>query len=171
LSCIDLTTKNNFQILMYVFSLCIHKLRYFIILPIIFFSCLSLFLGSSDILALLCQYLLNIIFLIIGFTIHEFFHLFFLKFYGVKVCKIVNGSYRFSIFPLEKIDRAIESIIVALSGPFLTSVIGSATFLLMKNIHILSSYKYLSFYLILHIIFIFPFFGDGRIILKNLTKL
>lgn len=112
---------------------------------------------------------LTIPFFVLSYLTHEYFHLLEIKKTNLKEVYIEKKIYRFSIYHKDNL-KASEMNRIAASGPVFNFLIG--LFIAIINYLFFNSmfFKIISVLFSVHIIYILPFFGDGKIILRNFLK-
>ncbi|EOH88889.1 hypothetical protein UAO_01995 [Enterococcus villorum ATCC 700913] len=139
------------------------------IINIIFLFCafflilLSIFAYDFTLIAITFHFIIIYYIGVIGsFIIHEWAHFKLLDYLKIPYFLDVK-PWRMSFVTLKKMTPKVQ-IIISLSGPFFSGLIG---FLLLFINYFLNSgiINFLAYLYLAHLLFLFPIFGDGRSIL------
>jgi len=104
--------------------------------------------------------------LLVSFMLHEYFHTLSFKIFNKKgpVC-FESNFLRISIIPLFSLSN-FQIMIMAILGPTLCFVIGLVLYVSATSQLML----FISYIFLLHILFLIPPFGDGKMIMKALLS-
>lgn len=179
---VDIDVDKFHQIFHLVLKSVMKQLAIFLILNIIIYSVflfLDLFILDQSFLVfhkIFGGYLIAFAALVLSFVLHECLHVYTQKKLGNSLaansCFIL--VHVFKIVCIRKVIHSKYEFLIPFLGPFVPSLIGSIIILFINTVKVAPSYKpfILVFAVIfcIHIIYLIPFWGDGKNTMLKLAK-